>query len=392
MLMPADAGSAAGSFAAQAARRWQAIDPLLPVPGDQPSGCGARLIVAGAGGEPAATGTCQHLDGSPESLDLTWGAARRFHLTVRLAGLDAVTALDQLLSLWRDHLDGVPGADGEDAAAIVTWPSRDIDGAATLLRHGLAPLSVIAARATGRHPAGPADSPAQGADATAAAGQAAGRADRAVAGAGQDSPDAGQDSPDAGQDSPDAGQDSPDAGKDSPDAGAGAGAGAAQQDLRIRRAGPADIDAVVRLGLEVIRFDAHFGSVSERPGTAHALKREIAELLAVPGTWIWLAERDGGAIGMLCAERPESAAWIAPMVRGAPVAYLLLMGVVPGQRGSGVGAAMAARLHHEIEAARVAVTLLHYAQINPLSAPFWSQQGYRPLWTAYEARPARTFR
>ena len=321
--MPADAGNAAAGFSAQAARRRQAIDPLLPEPGDQRSGCGARLIVAGAGREPAATGTCEHHQGSAESLDLTWGAARRFQLTVRLAGPDAVTALDQLLSLWRDHLDGVPGADGEDAAAIVTWPSRDIDGAATLLRHGLAPLAVIAARATGRHPAGPA---------------------------------------------------------------------AAQPDLRIRRAGPADIDAVVRLGLEVIRFDAHFGSVTERPGTADALRREAAGLLAVPGTWIWLAERDDAAIGMLCAERPESAAWIAPMVRGAPVAYLLLMGVTPGHRGSGVGAAMVARLHREIEAAGVAVTLLHYAQINPLSAPFWSQQGYRPLWTAYEARPARIFR
>jgi GNAT superfamily N-acetyltransferase len=335
--MPADAGNAAGSFSAQVARRWQAIDPLLPAAGDQRSGCGARLIVAGAGGEPAATGTCEHLEGSPESLDLTWGAARRFQLTVRLAGPDAGSALDQLLSLWRDHLDGVPGADGEDAAAIVTWPSRDIDGAATLLRHGLAPLSVIAARVTRRDPAGPADGPP-------------GRAEAVP------------------------------------------GTGAGQQGLRIRRAGPADIDAVVRLGLEVIRFDAHFGSVTERPGTAAALRREAAGLLAVPATWIWLAERDGDAIGMLCAERPESAAWIAPMVRGEPVAYLLLMGVAPGQRGSGVGAAMVARLHREIEAAGAAVTLLHYAQINPLSAPFWSQQGYRPLWTAYEARPARNFR
>jgi|GEM_PF-461775 GNAT superfamily N-acetyltransferase len=364
--MPADAGNAAAGFSAQAARRRQAIDPLLPEPGDQRSGCGARLIVAGAGREPAATGTCEHHQGSAESLDLTWGAARRFQLTVRLAGPDAVTALDQLLSLWRDHLDGVPGADGEDAAAIVTWPSRDIDGAATLLRHGLAPLAVIAARATGRHPAGPADAAPGGAEAAAGAGQAAGRADRAAAGAGQDSPDAGT--------------------------GTGTGTGTAQPDLRIRRAGPADIDAVVRLGLEVIRFDAHFGSVTERPGTADALRREAAGLLAVPGTWIWLAERDDAAIGMLCAERPESAAWIAPMVRGAPVAYLLLMGVTPGHRGSGVGAAMVARLHREIEAAGVAVTLLHYAQINPLSAPFWSQQGYRPLWTAYEARPARIFR
>ena len=51
-------------------------------------------------------------------------------------------------------------------------------------------------------------------------------------------------------------------------------------------------------------------------------------------------------------------------------------------------ATLAARLHREIEDARVAVTLLHYEQTNPLSVPFWSQQGYRPLWTSWETRPA----
>ncbi len=30
----------------------------------------------------------------------------------------------------------------------------------------------------------------------------------------------------------------------------------------------------------------------------------------------------------------------------------------------------------------IAATLLHYAPANPVSAPFWATQGYRPLWTA----------
>lgn len=81
--MPADAGNAAGGFSAQAERRWQAIDPLLPVPGGQLAGCGARLIVAGAGDEPAATGTCEHHQGSPES---------RLHHEIEAAGV-AVTLL-----------------------------------------------------------------------------------------------------------------------------------------------------------------------------------------------------------------------------------------------------------------------------------------------------------
>ena len=40
----------------------------------------------------------------------------------------------------------------------------------------------------------------------------------------------------------------------------------------------------------------------------------------------------------------------------------------------------------------VAVWLLHYEQVNPLSGPFWSHRGYRPLWTSWEARPTLTLR
>jgi predicted acetyltransferase len=76
----------------------------------------------------------------------------------------------------------------------------------------------------------------------------------------------------------------------------------------------------------------------------------------------------------------------------SPAAYVLLMGVQPGERRRGVGAALAARLHQDCAAAGVQVVLLHYALINPLSAPFWSQQGYRPLWTVWEARPASAAR
>ena len=311
--------------------------PAAPLPG-----CAAGLFVTEAGGQPTAIGTCEHWEGAPGALDLAWGAARRFQLTARVASPDVTSALDQLLSLWRDHLASEPGADGEDTAAVVTWPSRDIDGVGALLRHGFAPLAVVAARATDRHPIG------------RAAGQPARTGGAAV--------------------------------------GTGRAAGMAGHDLRIRRAGPADIDAVVRLGLEVIWYDAHFSGTIERPGTADALRREAKATLAQPEAWAWLAERDGTPIGMLYAERPEAAGWIAPMVRPAPVAYLMLMFVLPDERGGGVGDALVAQFHREIDDAGVPVTLLHYEQVNPLSAPFWSQQGYRPLWTSWEVRPAAAIR
>ncbi|MGO8882119.1 MAG: GNAT family N-acetyltransferase [Streptosporangiaceae bacterium] len=335
--MPAVAGDTASGASALIGQRWQAIDPLLPPPGAGGSHCGAQLAVAAPGR--LATGSCEHWAGAPGSMDLTWGAARRFQLTAQVAGPDVSGALDALLTQWRDHLADVPEAGGEDTAAVVNWPSRDIDGVKPLLRHGLVPLAVIAARAAGGLPG-----------AQAARQQQSGSA------------------PDA-----------------SPDPQAAGG-------LRIRLAESADLDAVVRLGLEVIRFDAHFGTVIERPFTADALRGEAAGLLAGPDGWTWLAERDGEPIGVLYAEQPRAAAWIAPMAGPAPAAYLELMGVAPGERGQGVGAALVSRFHREADAAGVAVTLLHYERVNPLSAPFWSQQGYRPLWSTWEARPAHHLR
>jgi len=312
--MSVRAGYEASDVTAQTAERWAGLDSLLPVP---PMLAGGDLLAV-----PGAVGRCEHWAGEPGTLDLAWGAARRFRLDPQVAGPDVRGALDELLSQWRDHLAGAPATGQDDTAAVVGWPSRDIAGAQVLLAHGLIPLAVIAARPAGR-----------------------------------------------------------------PARAATAGPG-----LRIRRAGPADLDSVVALGMETIRYDAHFGTVIERPDSAAALRREVTARLAGPEPWTWLAERDGSPVGLLYAQEPGLAGWIAPLVRPAPVAYLELMAVLPAARGAGVGAALAAVYHAAADAAGVAVTLLHYEQMNPLSPPFWSRQGYRPLWTDWEARPALALR
>src|SRR5262249_44294326 len=142
--------------------------------------------------------------------------------------------LDELITRWRDHLAGVPGTGEPDTAAVLTWPSRDVEGVVTLLERGFAPLAVIAARTA--RPASAAPVP---------------------------------------------------------------------PGVSIRRAGPADLDAVVRLAMEVVRYDAYFGGVIERPSSEPALRREAAGWLAEPEPWTWLAERDGVPIGLLTVERPE---------------------------------------------------------------------------------------
>jgi GNAT superfamily N-acetyltransferase len=163
---------------------------------------------------------------------------------------------------------------------------------------------------------------------------------------------------------------------------------AGSADLSIRTAGQGDLDVLERLGMEMMRYDAHFGSVTVRADTARGLRESAARTVAATQPWTWLAERDGEAVGMVQAEPPEAAGWVAPLVRARPVAYLGEMSVLPGARGLGVGTALVEHLHRELDAAGAAVTLLHHAQLNPLSAPFWNRMGYRPLWTSWELRPA----
>jgi GNAT superfamily N-acetyltransferase len=308
--------------------RWRAIDRLLPAPVLESVSCGAQVHVQDSDAGLVALGSCTHRQFGPDAPELAWGAAHQFGLTpyVAASGPQVGAALEELLATWRRHLARQPAAAETDSAALVRWPSRDIDGVRALLGHGLQPLVVIAARPRGRsaEPASLADGLRHG--------------------------------------------------------------------LRIRRAALADIDVVVAFALELLRWDEHFGSARLRQHSEHAERENARRALAKPDPWIWLAERDGQAVGMVAAEPPESTGWISPLVSTSPVAYIGEMAVLPELRGTGIGAALIAHLHARLDAVGVAVTLLHYAQLNPLSVPFWSRMGYRPLWTCWETRPALSMR
>ncbi len=306
-------------------RRWQAIDPLLPDPAALPAGCGDPLVVSGDNGRILGIGVCVHQHIPPLSLNQTWGAADRFTLVPRLAGQDVTAATDLLLARWRDHLGGVGAARGPDTSASVVWPSMDVTGVQALLRHGMQPLTVIAAR-TRPVPVTPPSQP------------------RGAHG------------------------------------------------VTIRLAGPADEEQVLDLELRLIRYDMHFGGPVWRPATARLVRDEVRTSLTRQTAWTWLAARAGGAVGLLVAQPPQEAGWIAGMTSRAPAAYLQTMFVEHDERGTGIGSALVRNLHAQLDAAGVSVTLLHHSQVNPLSAPFWYRMGYRPLWTSWEARPASALR
>jgi GNAT superfamily N-acetyltransferase len=167
---------------------------------------------------------------------------------------------------------------------------------------------------------------------------------------------------------------------------------AGDESLVIREAGPADLDVVTGFEMGVIRYDALFGSAILRPATEELVRAETQAALAIRPAWAWLAERAGEPVGLVHVLSPERSRWITGMTRAGVTVYLQTMFVRSGQRGAGVGAALVRHLHAVLDARGVDTVLLHYAQMNPLSAPFWNRMGYRPLWTGWEVRPAASLR
>ncbi|MGW3347334.1 GNAT family N-acetyltransferase [Nonomuraea rubra] len=315
--------------------RVRAADPLVAV---TDLGGGADLIeTRGAVGVPSVTAP------RPGAPAVHWSPLTTCALDARVAGDDPADALGRLLDRWISGLDVEPGA-----GLVVSWPSRDTAPVAALVRRGFAPRSVLAVRVS-RAAERPAPRSGLAIRVSRTAGRPAADARQAV----------GRSAADARR------------GAERPGAG-------------VRGAVAADLDAMCALYLELIDYEARFGWVPVPSWTAAAARAELAGKLARGDGWCWVAETDGEVTGMLSIHHPDHAGRVASAVAAAsPVAYVGSLYARPGSRGRGLGAALAGHAHAEVAAAGVETVLVHYAAPNPLSVPFWSRQGYRPLVTTW---------
>ncbi|MEV7098175.1 GNAT family N-acetyltransferase [Amycolatopsis sp. NPDC051045] len=167
----------------------------------------------------------------------------------------------------------------------------------------------------------------------------------------------------------------------------------AEPGATVRRAGPADFAAA--LALATATFD-YTGLVAapRRDNTAELLAPSLREALAADEPAVWLAEVDGEVRAF------AHGAWV-DAVPGSEAGELLPPGrwgyvnnvvTAPGERGSGLGRALMAHVHRELHRGGATRTYLYYNPTNPLSSVFWHRQGYRPLWTTWEVRPASALR
>lgn len=158
----------------------------------------------------------------------------------------------------------------------------------------------------------------------------------------------------------------------------------------VRPAMAADVERLVQLLCELHAYEERFGTVLERPDAEAQHRAGIAHQVATQPGWTWVAERDGQVVGVCAVAPPGQARWVTSQVSAEPAAYLSELAVQAGSRGAGIGSALAAAAHHQLDAHAVAVTLLHHGALNPLSTPFWARQGYLPLFTTFQRCPAFT--
>ncbi|QWF85582.1 GNAT family N-acetyltransferase [Amycolatopsis sp. CA-230715] len=129
--------------------------------------------------------------------------------------------------------------------------------------------------------------------------------------------------------------------------------------------------------------------------------REDTSALVAPGLRAtldsgsaYVAERDGAIAGVADCQWVHSLAGspAGELLPPGKWAYVNAVSTVARLRGRGIGRAIMATAHDDFLAAGARGSYLYYNPPNPLAPVFWHRQGYRPLWTYWETRPAAALR
>jgi GNAT superfamily N-acetyltransferase len=160
----------------------------------------------------------------------------------------------------------------------------------------------------------------------------------------------------------------------------------------LRRAVPADFDAA--LALVATTFD-YTGLVAapKRANTAELLAPQLRRRLDGDGP-VWVAERGGVLAGIAECGWTESTpgSWAAEVLPHGRWGYVNNVVTAPALRGGGIGQTLMSLVHRHFHGEGAVGTYLYYNPPSPLASVFWPRQGYRPLWTSWEVRPASALR
>ncbi|WP_092604336.1 GNAT family N-acetyltransferase [Actinopolyspora xinjiangensis] len=312
--------------------RFRRMDPALPDAYPLPRG-GEPVMARLGDGEPVA-GLTAHTSQPPASPASLWSTRETYEL-FPLLGEAPREGMDVLLHAFRRQLERLRAPES-DSSCLVTWPSRDVGASRALLDHGFVPLSCLAIRT----PAVTIDTELSGT-------------------------------------------------------------------VKMRRAEPADVDSVVELAMLELEYASLVGASVPRSGAADLKRHAVRVRLrtksgprgirrgdgAPQGDPVWLAERNGKPVGLAeCGWVDTDNHHSGHRLGNGLWGYVNCLSVREEERGIGIGRELMSRVHEDFAAAGAVGSYLYYNPANPLSPVFWHRQGYRPLWTLWEIRPATALR
>lgn len=163
--------------------------------------------------------------------------------------------------------------------------------------------------------------------------------------------------------------------------------------VQVRLADAADLESCLRLALHEHAYSALVGGSVLREGVESLKRAGIRDRLA-RGDPVWLAERSGRPVGLAeCGwSDARPGCWAGGALPGGRWAYVNCVSASPGERGGGIGQLLMDTAHRGMHTTRIRGSYLYFNPANPLSSVFWPRQGYRPLWTLWELRPAAALR
>jgi GNAT superfamily N-acetyltransferase len=167
----------------------------------------------------------------------------------------------------------------------------------------------------------------------------------------------------------------------------------AQTGLRVRKAETPDLAVLADLALAELDYSARLGGARHRPDARELRSAALRYRLSTDEP-VWLAERDGSAVGMAECSLTDvgNGRERQTLLRPGRWGYVNCLSVLPEARGRGVGGALIEAAHQSFTVGQADGSYLYYNPVNPRSSVFWPRHGYRPLWTIWEVSPASALR
>ena len=304
--------------------RLRLLDPALAASEPIDPTAPGALSATVGAGSAAALARFSSLEA--DSPDAVWGALRQHSLELRSSGPDAerTAAVEQVLDAWLARIASSEVPGDFDSSARISLPTRDIALVNALYARGFGPTGVRAVRFR-------------------------------------------------------------------PDGGARQAPSlpAPLDGALVRLARLDDADRLGELDARLLALDAHFAGVTMRENAGAGFAAAYRERLRRAPDTTWVFERDGEVAGFIHvvpdADSPEPDSRLLAATGGQ---YLVVMYLDETERGAGVGAAFLQLAHDALDAAGTPYVVLSYAVANPRSGPFWSRNGYRPIVTEWQRRPA----